>query len=105
MRDLRNDNVLDLPTYTDCESAYIGQKSAEYIDRYVADIAPGRILCRVKVAPITKAGEVPPADADEETTFLLEYTCTFMNSTFAKANHHAFVKYTGVTGFKQVPGG
>lgn len=105
MRDVRDDKVLDLPTYTDCESAYIGEKSAEYIDRNVADVAPGRILCRVKVAPIGKGREKPPSDSDQETTFLLEYECMFMNSAFAKANHHAFVKYTGAAGFRQLPGG
>jgi hypothetical protein len=105
MRDLRNDNVLDLPTYTDCESAYIGKKSAEYIDRYTNDIAKGRILCRVKVEKITKAGGPPPIDADSETTFLLEYPCIFMNGEFAKANHQEFIEYKGAAGFRQVPGG
>jgi hypothetical protein len=83
MRSLTTDEA-NVWAYSDQASVYIGQKTAEAIDRLVEDVEPGRIVCRVQFVPIRE--KKPDPDNIRWPSIVLEYECLFMNGRFAKFN-------------------
>jgi len=82
MRSTKND-LDEVYEYSDQSSAYIGAASARYIDQRVRDVAPGRVICRVQLVPLTDGPD--PLNINYP-SFRLEYECAFMNARFARAN-------------------
>jgi phosphatidylserine/phosphatidylglycerophosphate/cardiolipin synthase-like enzyme len=83
--------------YSDQDTAYIGKRTAEAIDREITDIMPGRIKCRIQIIPLYEG----PDDSNQKfDNMLLTWECTFMNGEFAKNNHPDFVVYRPVLSVK-----
>jgi hypothetical protein len=70
--------------YSDQDSVYIGQESADYINSRVYDIKKGEILCRVQIIPVDEAPD--PDINGSYPSLLLKYECNFINAEFAKHN-------------------
>ena len=83
MRSLKTDEA-NVWAYSDQASVYIGQKTAEAIDRLVEDVEPGRIVCRVQFVPLREKN--PDPDNVRWPSMVLEYECLFMNGRFARFN-------------------
>lgn len=91
MRSLKYDRD-DVRDYSDQDTAYIGKKSAEFIDRNVKDVAPGVILCRVQIIPLDEA---PDERNSKFPSILFKQRVTFMNERFAVANRPDILPWLG----------
>jgi hypothetical protein len=75
--------------YNDQDTAYIGERSARWINAEAKDVVRGRILCRVTFGPSDEG----PVENDFGQSLLLQYEVDFMNADFARTNHPDFVVY------------
>ncbi len=78
----------DVWDYSDQDHAYIGKRSAQWINAETKDVTPGRILCRVQFTPADQR----PTDNDFAQSMLLQYEVQFMNDEFARHNHPDFAR-------------
>ncbi|MFD0268612.1 phosphatidylserine/phosphatidylglycerophosphate/cardiolipin synthase family protein [Streptomyces sp. NPDC127106] len=85
LRSLKNDKD-EVWDYSDQDSVYIGKSSAERINAETRIAVSGIIRCRVKILPLDESPHGPGPQ------MLLGFECLFLNETFARNNHHLFVR-------------